>query len=149
MVTNGSHSGIAATYDDAGDGAIDLNVADFTITLGGDLTGNVTITDLASATLTASVAADSVALGTDTTGSYLSTLAGTANEVEVTGSGAETAAVTVGLPSDVTIGNDLTVTADVGAVNATLSGDISAVDATLHWDYDPQRYGRWGFSADI
>ena len=108
LVTNGSHSGIAATYDDGGDGAIDLNVADFTITLGGDLTGNVTITDLASATLTATVAADSVALGTDTTGSYISTIAGTSNEVEVSGSGAETATVTVGLPADVTVTTSLT-----------------------------------------
>ena len=126
LVTNGSHSGIAATYDDGGDGAIDLNVADFTITLGGDLTGNVTITDLASATLTATVAADSVALGTDTTGSYISTIAGTSNEVEVSGSGAETATVTVGLPDDVTIGNDLTVTADLSAVNASFTGDLTA-----------------------
>ncbi len=108
LVTNGSHSGIAATYDDSGDGAIDLNVADFTITLGGDLTGNVTITDLASGTLTATVAADSVALGTDTTGSYISTIAGTSNEVEVSGSGSETATVTVGLPADVTVTTSLT-----------------------------------------
>ena len=126
LVTNGSHSGIAATYDDSGDGAIDLNVADFTITLGGDLTGNVTITDLASATLTATVAADSVALGTDTTGSYISTIAGTSNEVEVSGSGAETATVTIGLPDDVTIGNDLTVTADLSAVNASFTGNLTA-----------------------
>ena len=131
LVTNGSHSGIAATYDDAGDGAIDLNVDDFTITLAGDLSGNTTITNLANATLTATIVADATALGTDTTGNYVATVAGTANEVEVTGSGSETAAVTVGLPNDVTIGNDLTVTADVGAVNATLSGDISAVDATF------------------
>jgi hypothetical protein len=108
LVTNGSHSGIAATYDDGGDGAIDLNVADFTITLGGDLTGNVTITDLASATLTATVAADSVALGTDTTGNYVATVAGTANEVDVSGSGSETAGVTVGLPADVTVTTSLT-----------------------------------------
>jgi len=108
LVTNGSHSGIAATYDDGGDGAIDLNVADFTITLGGDLTGNVTITDLASATLTATVAADSVALGTDSTGNYVATVAGTANEVDVSGSGSETAAVTIGLPSAVTVTTSLT-----------------------------------------
>jgi len=108
LVTNGSHSGIAATYDDGGDGAIDLNVADFTITLGGDLTGNVTITDLASATLTATVAADSVALGTDSTGNYIATVAGTANEVDVSGSGSETAAVTIGLPAAVTVTTSLT-----------------------------------------
>ena len=51
-----------------------------------------------------------VTLGTDTAGNYVATIAGTANEVEVTGSGSETAAVTIGLPDDVTIGNELTVT---------------------------------------
>lgn len=44
------------------------------ITLNGDLTGNVTLTNLASATLTATIAANSVALGTDTTGDYVSSL---------------------------------------------------------------------------
>jgi len=108
LVTNGSHSGIAATYDDAGDGAIDLNVDDFTITLAGDLSGNTTITNLADATLTATIVADATALGTDTTGNYVATIAGTANEVEVSGSGSETAAVTVGLPSAVTVTTSLT-----------------------------------------
>ena len=123
LVTNGTHSGIAATYDDAGDGAIDLNVDDFTITLGGDLTGSVTITDLANATLTATVAADSVALGTDSTGSYIATVAGTANEIEVSGSGAETAAVTVGLPTNITVGGVLTVSGSIadGAIATTQS----------------------------
>ena len=51
-----------------------------------------------------------VTLGTDTAGNYVATIAGTTNEVEVTGSGSETAAVTIGLPDDVTIGNELTVT---------------------------------------
>lgn len=43
-----------------------------TITLGGDLTGSVSIDGSADATLTATVAANSVALGTDTTGNYMS-----------------------------------------------------------------------------
>jgi hypothetical protein len=42
------------------------------ITLSGDLTGSVTLTDLSSATLNAVISADSVALGTDTTGNYMS-----------------------------------------------------------------------------
>ena len=42
----------------------------------------------------------------------MATIAGTANEIEVTGSGSETASVTVGLPNDVTVGNNLTVTND-------------------------------------
>ncbi len=45
-----------------------------TITLAGDLTGSVTLTDLANGTLTATIAADSVALGTDTTGNYVATI---------------------------------------------------------------------------
>jgi len=45
-----------------------------TITLGGDLTGNVTLSNLGNATLTATIAANSVALGTDTTGDFVSSL---------------------------------------------------------------------------
>ena len=45
-----------------------------TITLGGDLSGSITLTDLASGTLTATIAADSVALGTDTTGNYVQSI---------------------------------------------------------------------------
>ena len=45
-----------------------------TITLSGDLSGNVTLTNLGSATLTATISANSVALGSDTTGDYVSSL---------------------------------------------------------------------------
>lgn len=65
-----------------------------TITLGGDLTGNVSIDGSANVTLNARIAANSVALGTDTTGNYVATVAGS-NGITVTGSGSETAAVTV------------------------------------------------------
>ena len=44
------------------------------ITLGGDLTGNVTLSNLGNATLTATIAANSVTLGTDTTGDFVSSL---------------------------------------------------------------------------
>ena len=74
LFTNGTHSGIAATYDDA-NSKVNLNVDDFTITLGGDLEGSVTITNLANGTLTANIAANSVALGTDTTGNYVGSVA--------------------------------------------------------------------------
>ncbi len=46
-----------------------------TITLGGDLTGSVTLTDLQNGTLTATIATDSIALGTDTTGDYVANIA--------------------------------------------------------------------------
>ena len=76
----------------------------------GDVTGSFSIDGSANVSDVAlTIGANSVALGTDTTGNYVATIAGTANEIEVTGSGAETAAITVGLPNDVTISNDLTV----------------------------------------
>ena len=60
-----------------------------TITLAGDLTGNVSIDGNQNVTLTATVAADSVALGTDTTGDYVASVAaGTAITVSGTGEGA-------------------------------------------------------------
>ena len=44
------------------------------ITLGGDLSGSATFTNLGNATLTATIVANSVELGTDTTGNYMSDL---------------------------------------------------------------------------
>jgi len=71
------------------------------------------------------VAADSVALGTDTTGNYVASISGTTNEIEVSGSG-EGAAVTVGLPTDVTIAGDLTVSGDL-----TISGSATYVNTEI------------------
>jgi len=65
-----------------------------TITLGGDLTGNVSIDGSANVTLTATIAANSVALGTDTTGDYVASASGS-NGVSVSGSGGEGAALTI------------------------------------------------------
>ena len=109
LISSNTESGIAVTWDSTNQN-FDFNVADFTITLGGDLTGNVTITDLASATLTATVAANSVALGTDTTGNYMSGISGTANEITVTHTPGEGSSAVIALPDDVTIGNNLVVT---------------------------------------
>ena len=58
MVTGNTENGIAVTYQDA-DGTLDFDVGDFTITLGGDLTGSATVTNLGSVTLTAAVVDDS------------------------------------------------------------------------------------------
>ena len=70
----------------------------------------------------ATVDDNAVALGTKTTGNYVATIAGTSNEIEVSGSGSETASVTIGLPDNVTIAGDLTVNGSTTTVNtATLS----------------------------
>ena len=69
------------------------------------ISGDITVTEGG----VASIAANSVTLGTDTTGNYVATLTGTANQLTVTGSGSEDAAVTVALTEDVTLVGDLTV----------------------------------------
>ena len=123
LITSNTESGINVTWDSTAEN-FDFNVDDFTITLAGDLSGNVTITDLASATLTATVVANSVALGTDTTGDYIGTITGTSNEISVSGSGTEDRDVTIGLPNDVTISGDLSVNdyAEVNALRVGLTG---------------------------
>ena len=63
-----------------------------------------------------------ITLGTHTTGNYVAAVAGTTNEIEVSGSAGEGATFTVGLPDDVTIAGDLTVNGDTVTVStATLS----------------------------
>ena len=101
--TVGSESFVAATFIGALSGnastATTATTANAwttarTITLGGDLTGNVSIDGSANVTLTATIAANSVALGTDTTGNYVATASGS-NGVSVSGSGSEGAALTI------------------------------------------------------
>jgi len=72
------------------------------------------------ATTVNSVAANSVNLGTDTVGNYISTITGTANEIEVSANGVESAAVTIGLPNDVTISGNLTVQGTTTQVDSTV-----------------------------
>ena len=94
-----------------------------TIGLSGDVTATgVSFDGTGNITLSTTIAANSVALGTDTSGNYVSTIAGTTNEIEVSGSGSETATVTIGLPDDVTIAGNLTVNGTTTTVNSdTLS----------------------------
>ena len=74
---DGAASGLDADLLDGQHGSYYLdwtnvtNKPDPVITLAGDLSGSVTLTDLASGTLTATIVANSVALGTDTTGNYV------------------------------------------------------------------------------
>ena len=73
----------------------------------------------------ASVDANSVTLGTDTTGNYVATITGTANKISVSGSGSESADITLSLPDDVQIASDLTV-----AGNLTVNGTLTSLDTT-------------------
>lgn len=54
MISNNSESGISVTYDDS-NGTLDFNVNDPTITLAGDVTGQVTMSNLGSVTINTTV----------------------------------------------------------------------------------------------
>jgi hypothetical protein len=58
MVTSNTENGISVTYDDA-DNTLDFDVADFSITLTGDVTGSGTVTNLANVSFEATVADNS------------------------------------------------------------------------------------------
>ena len=138
MVSTNTESGISVTYDDP-NGKLDFDVNDFSITLTGDVTGSGTVTNLGNVSFAATIQPNSVALGTDTTGAYIATVAGTANEVEVSGSGGETAAITIGLPDDVTITNNLTVGGNLnvtGTINSVNTTQVNIVDNKINLNTD-------------
>lgn len=123
-------------------------IKDPVITLTGDVTGSATMTNLGNVSISTTVAANSVALGTDTTGNYVATIAGTANEITVTGSGSENAAVTIALPDDVTIGDTLTVTGNLFVDTNTLYVD-AVNNAVGVGTSSPNTYGTTVSSGDI
>ena len=111
-------------------GAVSLN-KDPVITLSGDVTGSATMTNLGDVTITTTVEPTSVALGTDTTGSYVSTITGTSGEITVSGSGSESAAVTIGLPDDVTVTGNLSIGGNLdvqGSINSISTTEVNIVD---------------------
>lgn len=98
------------------------------IALGGDLSGSANFDGSASISINATIQPDSVALGTDTTGNYVATVTGTTNQISVSGSGSENAAVTLSLPSTINVntsGNAATATQLANSRTIALSGDVS------------------------
>ena len=103
------------------------------IQISGDVAGTANFDGTAGINIAVTQQNNSVDLGTHTTGNYVSTISGTANEIEVTGSGSETATVTVGLPNDVTIGQDLSVTRNLAVTgNATIDGNLTVEGAVTY-----------------
>jgi hypothetical protein len=138
MVSSNTESGISVTYDDT-NGKLDFDTNDFDITLTGDVTGTGTVTNLGNVSFAATIQPNSVELGTDTTGNYVATISGTTNEITVSGSGTESAAVTIGLPDDVTITNNLNVGGDLnvaGVINTVNSTQVNISDNKINLNSD-------------
>jgi hypothetical protein len=99
------------------------------ITLGGDLSGSATFTNLGNATLTATIASNSVALGADTSGDYVSVItAGTG--VTVTGGTGETSTPTIAIGQSVATSASVTFSQVETTGNLIVGGDLS-VHGTL------------------
>ena len=93
-----------------------------------DGTGNVS--------LAATIQPNSVALGSDTTGDYVQSISGTANQITVTGGTGESSTPTISitnnptLPGNVTIGNDLQVNSNLNVSgNITIGGTSAYITA--------------------
>ena len=96
--------------------------------------------------------AGNIDLGSLTVGNYVATIAGTANEIDVSGSGVESAAITLSLPATInadttgsaakwTTGRKITLDGDLtgdvtidGSANATLTATVAANSVTLGTD---------------
>ena len=96
------------------------------VTITGDVAGSGSFSSNA-VSISVTQQNNSVDLGTHTTGNYVATVSGTANEIEVSGSGSETAAVQIGLPDNVTISNNLTVSG-----NTHIDGNLTVEGATTY-----------------
>jgi hypothetical protein len=126
--------GIDVTYDDtAGTLTVDAEIA--TTTNRGVAsfdTTDFTVTDGA-------VSVKNVNLGTQTTGDYVANIQGTANEVTVSPTTGEGTTVTIGLPDDVTITNNLNVGGDLnvtGSINSVNTTQVNIVDNKINLNTD-------------
>jgi hypothetical protein len=135
MVNSNTESGISVTYQDS-DNTLDFDVADFSITLTGDVTGTGTVTNLGNVSFATTISADATVLGTDTTGQYATTVAVSGNGLScTTPSAADGTAYTI--TSNATNLNTVSTTVfrdssgnfSAGTITAALSGNATTASA--------------------
>jgi hypothetical protein len=126
--------GIDLTYDDnAGTLTVDAEIATTTNRgVASFNTNDFTVTSGA-------VEIKNVNLGTQTTGDYVANIQGTTNEITVSPTSGEGTSVTIGLPDDVTISNNLNVGGDLnvaGVINTVNSTQVNISDNKINLNSD-------------
>ena len=134
IATYATSSGIATYATSAGiatEATRLQNARTFEIT--GDIVGAaVTFDGTGNVSIAATIQPNSVALGSDTTGDYVQSISGTANQIAVTGGTGETSTPVISIPSNptlpgnVTIANDLQVNNNLNVTGNITIGGTSA-----------------------
>ena len=139
MVNSNTESGISVTYDDA-DNTLDFDVADFSITLTGDVTGTGTVTNLGNVSFVTTISADATVLGTDTTGQYASTVAVSGTGLSATAANAADGTAYTITSNATNLNTVSTIVArdgsgnfSAGTITAALSGNASTATTAAAW----------------
>ena len=112
------------------DAPVNFNQNNPVITLSGDVSGTATMNNLKDVTINTTIQNNSVALGTDTTGNYIATISGTANEISVSNSGSENANVTLSLPTTTSISSGKTLDVSSGTFTTSTAQQQTIVSST-------------------
>jgi len=137
MVTSNTESGISVSYDDS-DNTLDFDVADFSITLTGDVTGSGTVTNLGNVSFEATVGNDTHTHASTTISDFNEAVDDRAANLVTTAThsgisvvytdnagGAGTLAFTNTGVTEITAGTGITIDQATGDVTVTNSGALS------------------------